>query len=120
MNSVFDQIIYACIPAASLSVLADLRCESHIGVALAGERAWVHWEPWNEAVLFRLLAVPGVAFYRLRGGLWYRHDQCLPAFDLPGELTTQCLDQVLTPAPVRPEPCTLPPLQPKQARLVLD
>jgi MoxR-vWA-beta-propeller ternary system domain bpX2 len=120
MNSAFDHVSYACIPAESLPVLAELRGESGIHVALAGERAWVRWEPGNEAVLFRLLAVPGVAFYRFRGGRWYRHDQCLPSFDLTGDLPTQRLDQVLTPAPLRPEPCTLPPLQPTRALLVLD
>jgi len=119
MNSVFDQVSYACIPAESLPALVELRCESGIRVALAGERAWVRWEPGNEAVLFRLLAVPGVAFYRFRDGLWYRHGQYLPSFGLPGDMPTQRLDQILTPAPVRPEPCTLGLLQPIQARLVL-
>src|SRR5438105_13887902 len=102
MSCAFDHVGYACIPAASLSVLAELRCTPGIRVALLADRAWVHWEAGDEAVLFRLLAVPGVALYRFRDGLWYRHDHALPAFDVPGELPTQRLDQVLMPAPVRP------------------
>ncbi len=120
MNSVFDQVCYACIPAESLPVLAELRCEPGVRVALAGERAWVRWEPGNEALLIRLLAVPGVAFYRFRDGLWYCHGQYLPSFGLPDDMPTQRLDQVLTPAPVRTEPFTKALVQPKQARLVLD
>ena len=70
MNSVFDQVCYACIPAESLPVLVELRCEPGVRVALDGERAWVRWEPGNEAVLLRLLAVTGAAFYRFCDGLW--------------------------------------------------
>ena len=120
MNSVFDQVCYACIPAESLPVLVELRCEPGVRVALDGERAWVRWEPGNEAVLLRLLAVPGAAFYRFRDGLWYRHGQYLPSFGVPDDMPTQRLDQVLTPAPVRPEPFTLALVQPKPARLVFD
>jgi hypothetical protein len=120
MNSVFDRVCCAYIPAESLPVLADLRCEPGIRVALAGERAWVRWEPGNEAVLFRFFAVPGVTFYRYQDGLWYRHDQSLPSFGLPDDLPTQPLAEVLTPAPLEPEPSPLAPIQPKQACLVLD
>src|SRR5437667_6788223 len=101
MNSVFDQVCYACIPAESLPVLVELRCEPGVRVALDGERAWVRWEPGNEAVLLRLLAVTGAAFYRFCDGLWYRHSQYLPSFGVPDDMPTQRLDQVLIPAPVR-------------------
>ncbi|MCI0464450.1 MAG: hypothetical protein L0Z62_46550 [Gemmataceae bacterium] len=120
MSSGFGAICCACIPAASLPVLADLRCEPDIRVTLADERAWVRWEPGNETLLSRLLALPGVTFYRYRDGLWYRHDQSLPSFGLPDDLATQRLDEVLTPAPLRPEPPPLAPFQPKPACLVLD
>src|SRR5439155_7845620 len=110
MNSGFDPVCCACIPAERLPVLSELRCEPGIRVTLAGERAWVRWEPGNEAVLFRLLAVPGVTFYRYQDGLWYRHDQSLPSFGLSDDLPTQRLDEALTPAPLRPEPSPLVPI----------
>jgi hypothetical protein len=117
MPSVFDDVSCACLPADELPVLAELRSESGIEVALAEGRAWVRWPAGDEAALRRLLPVPGVRLYVAREGHWYAAGRRLPAFDVPQSLTYRPLCQVLTPAPLSTE--LVPLLDLKRVRIEL-
>jgi hypothetical protein len=75
----------ASLPLLSLAALADLRREVGITVTTAGDRVWVCWEAGTEAVVRRVLPLPGAELYSRRDGLWYRLGHHLPAFGLPVE-----------------------------------
>ena len=113
-----EPICLASLPSQALGVLADLRCLPQVRVTLAGERAWVRWEPGDERVLARVLPVPGAELYLQQGGRWYRHNRRLPSFGLPVDGDALPLHRVLTPAPVRPEPPQDVPLRPGQVSIV--
>src|SRR5947199_8769895 len=90
----------ACLPVSALAGLADLRREPGVTVTLAGDRAWVRWNPASDAVLRRVLPLPGAELYQRRGVLWVRLGHRLPSFGLPidgGE-------PVPLPRPVLPSP----------------
>ncbi len=124
MTGLIDAAQGADLPASALAVLADLRCEPGIQVALTGDRAWVRWGASLAAeVLRRVLPVEGVVLYATRGGLWYRLGDRLPTFDLPGERAEAVrlrLDRALLPLPVRPEPPGIANETPVALRLVRD
>jgi hypothetical protein len=103
MATPLDNVCCASLPRDALAVLADLRCQPEVRVAWAGDRAWLYWAAGDEAVLRRLLPVPGVKLYERRGELWFRPGQALPVFDLPEDLSTQSLERALTPAPFHAE-----------------
>jgi hypothetical protein len=94
----------ASLPAEALPVLAGLRAEPGIDLALADGRAWVRWEAGDEEVRRRVLPVPGVELYVHREGHWHRFGRHLPALDFPPDLEYRPLYQVLFPAPVQPVP----------------
>jgi hypothetical protein len=94
----------ASLPAAALPMLAPLRAEPGIVVALRGERAWVQWRQSDEQVLQRLLAVPGIQLFVSREGRWHTAGRHLPAFGYPSDLELLPLHQLLFPAPMMPEP----------------
>ena len=101
-----DAEIIACasLPASRLAALADLRREPGVTVTLAGDRAWVRWEPNSSAVLDRLRPIAGAELYALRGGLWRRLGHRLPAFGLPTEGGEGSpIHRVVVPLAVQPE-----------------
>jgi hypothetical protein len=103
MSDAFEHVCYARLPAMSLAALADLRREPGIRVTPAGDHAWVRWEAGNEAVLRRLLPIPGVELYGRRDGHWYRPGAHLPSFDVPGEPEGRAfpLARAVTPGPIQ-------------------
>ena len=77
----------ARIPIEDLPVLAELRGHGAIRVLVAGEVAWVSWEPGSELMqemlVRRILPLSGAALYTERDGCWYRLAEHLPRFDVP-------------------------------------
>src|SRR5689334_9020326 len=105
MASPLEHVCCARLPATSLPALAGLRCRSGVTVALAGGAAWVRWDAGDEAVLRRLLPLPGVELFARRGEHWHRFGDHLPAFGLPLEAGEALpLHRAIVPEPVRPEP----------------
>src|SRR3954447_22481255 len=104
MGPGLESIECACLPVSVLAELADLRREPDVTVTLAGDRAWVRWSPASEAVLRRILPLPGAVLYGRRGGLWFRHGSRLPSFGLPlDEGEAMSLDRAVLPSPAHPE-----------------
>ena len=85
MNPHLDAPCCARLPLPALAALADLRRVPGIVVTTVGEHAWVRWGPGDEAVLRRVMPLPGSELYTRRDGLWYRIGAHLPAFGLPVE-----------------------------------
>jgi hypothetical protein len=92
----------ASLPAASLWLLAAVRCEAGVQVSDAGERIWLRWDAGNDAVLRAVTPIPGCRLFVFRGGSWFPLGKHLPA-DVPVS-GFRPLDQVLLPAPVSPLP----------------
>jgi hypothetical protein len=103
-----------------LPLLAAVRCQSDVTVALVGDRAWLHWPAGDEAVLRCVLPVPGVVLYEQREGQWYRHGRSLPAFEVPVDVSPRPLHAVLTPAPVAIEAARPAPVAPSPLSLVRE
>jgi hypothetical protein len=99
-----------------------LRREVGIMVTTAGDRVWVCWEAGAEAVVRRVLPLPGAELYTRRDGLWYRIGHHLPTFGLPveDESVARPLYRAVTPEPaqvIMPE--EMPPTS-TRLRLVRD
>src|SRR5262245_39432299 len=120
MATPLDRVCCASFPGDALALLGDLRCHPDVRIAFLGVRVWLFWQPGDGQVLDRVLPLQGVELYERRGYQWHRAGQSLPAFDFPGELTTQALDCVLTPAPFQPVLSCASALQPTRLRLVRD
>jgi hypothetical protein len=122
MSASLDRVYLARLPVSALAVLAGLRREAGISVVLEGDRAWVLWEPGAEAVLRRVLPVPGVELFVRREGLWHRHGQHLPAFGLPEALAEGGLPlhRAVVPVPVRAVPPGPEAPRPTRLGLVRD
>src|SRR4051812_28807244 len=121
MSTPADTICAASVPASALESLAGLRRESGIGVILAGDRAWLCWEPGTGIPQGRLMALPGVEPYEHRDGHWYRFGPRLPSFGLPlndGEPLP--LHRVLVPLPIEPLPPASAPVKAALLRLVCE
>jgi hypothetical protein len=103
MTAPLDAVTCACLLQAALVVLADLRRHPDVVLTLVDDRAWVRWPPGDEAVLHRVLPVPGVELYEQRDGAWYRPGSSLPSSGPPGEGSAQPLATVITPLPVQLE-----------------
>jgi hypothetical protein len=104
MTTPLEGVCCARLPASAISVLADLRREPGIMVTPEGDHVWVRWEAGSQAVLRRLLPVPGVALYARRDALWYLPGARLPAFNVPADLESGAiaLARAVTPPPIRP------------------
>ena len=103
MTTTLEGVCCARLPASSLKVLADLRREPGIMATPDGDHVWVRWEAGSEAVLRRLLPVPGVELYARRDALWYRPGAHLPTFTVPTDLEHGAipLARAVTPRPIR-------------------
>jgi hypothetical protein len=97
-----DNITCASLPSEALPLLAPLRCEPGLQVAVAAGRLWLRFEPGNERILRGVLPLHGVVLFACRDGTWRRFNQSLPAFDFPTDPHFEPLYQVLFPAPVLP------------------
>jgi hypothetical protein len=109
MSESWKNVRCACIPLQELTVLADLRGRSEIRVSTAGDKAWVWWgaesDLLEEILVRRILPLPGVELFTVRGGCWYRLGAHLPAFGWcvdpgsPGVL----LERMILPTPIEAE-----------------
>jgi hypothetical protein len=117
-----DDVCCASLPPPSLAVLADLRARGGITVTLAGGRAWVRWEPGDEAVLSRVFPVPGAELFARRDGLWYRPGRHLPSFGLPVDADEAAvpLHRAIFPQPIRATAPDEAAPTPARLRLVRD
>ena len=79
----FADVSCACLPAEYLAALAELRASPGILTLQHGDKIWVRWEGSDDAVLQRLLPIPGVVLFDWREGRWYRFGSALPAFEVP-------------------------------------
>jgi hypothetical protein len=107
MRPELDQVVCASLPLDALATLADLRRAEGISVTLAGDRAWVRWEPGNHAALRTVLPLPGSELFVRRGKHWYKLGSRLPSFNLPIDqrgVVAVPLHSAVVPRPVRPEP----------------
>src|SRR5690349_7222139 len=96
-----ESIECACIPAAALAELADLRRELGVSVTLSGDRAWVRWGTGSASVLTRVRPIAGCELYARRSGHWYRPGHRLPSFGLPvDDGRGQPLHRAVVPLPV--------------------
>ncbi len=112
----------ASLPLITLAALADLRREAGITVTTAGDRVWVCWEPGTEAVVRRLMPLPGAELYTRREGHWYRFGHHLPAFGLPVEDQEASIPlyRAITPEPVQAVMPDGTPSSSARLRLVRD
>ena len=109
-----------------LPVLAELRGHGAIRVLMAGEVAWVSWEPGSELMqemlVRRILPLTGAVLFTEREGCWYRMAEHLPRFDVPADDGSDWppLERTIFPEPVettRPHGCWHDPVR---IRLVRD
>jgi MoxR-vWA-beta-propeller ternary system domain bpX2 len=126
MNSQWQDVGCASIPARDLPILADLRRRPGIRVSIVGDRAWVTWaselESARQLLLERLVPLSGVELFARRNGRWYRPGEHLPAFGVPiGEGTAGApLERVVLPRPMSAaSPADISP-NPIPLRLVRD
>ena len=107
MTANWKDVRRASIPVSDLPVLAELRGRGEIRVLIAGEVAWVSWEPGSELMeemlVRRILPLDGAVLYTERDGRWYRLGEHLPAFDVPrGDGSDwPLLERAIFPEPVR-------------------
>ncbi len=99
MVSSLHDVTVARLPLDALPAVAARRAAPGVRVALAGEYAWLRWEPGDEETLHAVLPIRGVELYTFRQGRWYRLGQHLPSFRMPDESAFQGLSQVLFPSP---------------------
>jgi hypothetical protein len=111
----------ACVHVSALAELVDLRREPGVTVTLAGDRAWIRWDPASGAILRRVLPLPGAELYERRGELWFRHGHRLPSFGLPIQGAEAVpLHRAVLPMPAHPEPPVGVPSPPVELTLVRD
>jgi hypothetical protein len=122
MDPTCDLPCCASLPLPSLAALADLRREPGITVTTAGGRVWVCWEVGAEAVLRRVMPLPGAELFARREGLWYRLGHHLPSFGLPVEAegSAMPLYRAVTPEPARAVAPDEDPPAPARLDLVRD
>jgi hypothetical protein len=100
------EVSAARIPAVHLEALAALRDKRDIYIHLQKEAAWVRWSDDRGDPVRYLLAVPGVEFFTIQSGVWYRFNSLLPAAETPPVDDGLPLATVLLPrafVPIQPE-----------------
>jgi hypothetical protein len=117
MSPLLEHIACARLPRAALPLLAGLRTEPGVQVALTEDYAWLRWEAGNEGVLQTVMPIHGTLLFCFQDGHWRRFGEALPAFDFPMQLDYQPLAHVLFPAPILPIPA--PSLRPAPVLLTL-
>jgi hypothetical protein len=120
MTGLLQGVSCACLPASGLVALADLRCLPGVRVLRQSKSIWLRWEPTDDEILRRVLAIGGARLYQKRDGRWYEPGRHLPAFDVPELIDGSPLSAVLTPAPVEAKPAPTEPLRPVSLSLVRD
>lgn len=115
-----DDVRCASLPREALGALARLRCQPGVRLALVGERAWVQWEAGDEQVLLGLLSLTGAHLYLRRRDHWHRVGHHLPAFEVPLDLATKPLLQLLAPCHFEPIPASEPRLEQVPLIIVAD
>jgi hypothetical protein len=112
MTASLKDVCSATIRVEDLPLLAELRDQSEIRVSIAGDRAWIWWQPELEAmqeILIKwILPLPAVELFTERGGRWYRWGEHLPAFgvSVPDDRRGVPLERIVLPKLVsaqRPE-----------------
>jgi hypothetical protein len=100
------EVSAARIPAVHLDALAAIRDKSDIHVHLQKEVAWVRWSDDRGDPVRYLLPVPGVEFFTIQSGVWFRFNSLLPASETPPVDGSLPLATVLLPrafVPLQPE-----------------
>ncbi|WZO96102.1 hypothetical protein EP7_003084 [Isosphaeraceae bacterium EP7] len=121
MHQDAELIECASLPASLIGRLSGLRREPGVTVTVAGDRAWVRWDPASSSVLDQVRPVAGAELYSRRGGLWYRLGHRLPAFGLPvDDGAGMPIHRAILPLPVRPEAPGTGPAEPVRLALIRD
>jgi MoxR-vWA-beta-propeller ternary system domain bpX2 len=103
----WKDVCRASIPVEHLPLLAELRGRGEIRVFVAGDVAWISWEPGSELLeeilVRRILPLERAALYTERDGLWYRLGERLPRFDVPTHDASDwpLLERAIFPEPVK-------------------
>jgi hypothetical protein len=103
VTAALDEVCCVSLPPGVLPALAGLRSRAGVRAREVGGRVWVWWPAGDEAVLRRVLPLPGAEFFARRDGLWYRPGRRLPSSGVPAEASALPLAAVLSPAPVTPQ-----------------
>jgi hypothetical protein len=114
----FDEVAAASLPADALPLLAGLRGERALRVAMDCGALWLRFEVGNERVVRMIVPLHGARLFNCSDGVWRRFGESLPAFDFPQHLHFQPLYQVVFPAAVSTVPPDGTPMLP--ARLTLQ
>jgi hypothetical protein len=120
MFALFDSVTCASLPVDALPLLAPLRCDPGVSVALHSGRLWVRFDAGTDRVLRTLLPLSHIDLFVAREGVWHRYGQSLPAFDFPHDAHFQALHQAIFPAPVQPAPAGVAPVTPLRLTLRRD
>ena len=126
MPASWKDVRRARIPVEDVPVLAELRGQAGIHVMLAGEFAWISWEPgldlMQDMLVRRILPLEGAELYTERDGRWYRLGEHLPRFDVPGGdgSTWLPLERTIFPEPIEAVRTREPVNDPMPIRLVRD
>jgi hypothetical protein len=120
MTPQFADIACASLPPDALPLLANLRCEPGLQVAVQAGRLWLRFDAGSAQVLRTILPLFGLELFAHRDSTWHRFGQSLPAFDVPNNLAYRPLAHVLFPAAVQPLPAGEVPLIPMPLTLTPD
>jgi hypothetical protein len=107
------EISAARFQAVHLEALSPLRDRANVRIHIQRETAWVRWSGDNNDVMPHLLPIPGVEFFALRSGSWFRFRSLLPAVEKPPDDDGLPLSSVLFPrsfTSVQPETNDWPPV----------
>ena len=89
MTPTWKDVRRARIPVRDLPALAELRGTGEVRVFVAGEIAWISWDPrsdtMQEMLVRRIMPLPEAVLYTQRDGHWYQLGAHLPSFDAPHE-----------------------------------
>ena len=78
MQPTFDDICCARMPRDALALLASLRVEPGLRVALTEQHAWLRWEAGNDYVRERVMPIDDAVLFRFHEGRWHRFGEVLP------------------------------------------
>jgi len=79
----WQEISAARFAVSHLEALSALRDRTSVRIHIQREEAWVRWKGDNNDIMPHLLPIPGVEFFALRSGSWFRFKSLLPAGEKP-------------------------------------
>jgi len=126
MAASWKDVRRARIPVEDVPGLAELRGQAGVRLMLAGEFAWVSWEPGSDLMqdmlVRRILPLAGAELYTEREGRWIRLGEHLPRFDMPPGDGSQWLplERTIFPEPIEAARARGPVHDPMPIGLVRD